>query len=293
MKILLTALSSIIFLLNGYSASDTTKNSTPNYKQILKEYPNYNQTNYNIPTFTYQPAKELQNIKDDYNLDSVAGTGDEFSKITNLMSWVHKTVKHDGSMRGPKKKDIASIIDYCEKKNSGVNCRMLATVMNDVYLSMGFKSRVITCMPKATGFVECHVINIVYSNQYKKWLWMDASFEAYVVDENQIPLGIGEVRDRLTTDKTVYVNKNFNWNGQPYPGGEAVYLHQYMSKNLFRFNCALHSKSAYESKFFGRTYIALYPVGYNPKNRTMGEKLKNILSTGYIIDNDKIFWENP
>ena len=31
---------------------------------------------------------------------------------------------------------------------------------------------------------DCHVINVVYSATLDKWVWVDPTFDAYVVDEN-------------------------------------------------------------------------------------------------------------
>jgi hypothetical protein len=63
-------------------------------------------------------------------------------------------------------------------KTQGIGYRILATVLNDVYLAMGFKSRHITCMSADSDDEDCHVVNIVYSNMLNKWLYVDATWEA-------------------------------------------------------------------------------------------------------------------
>ncbi len=256
----------------GYNESIARLKDVGDYKHILKKYPEYKSDDVSIPSFKYDKAKKLKDFRVKYNLDSIAGNGDEFSRMVNLMSWVHGTVSHDGNSNNPKDKSADALITICKKEDRGVNCRMMATILNEAYLAMGYKSRFVTCKPKRVNFNDCHVINMVYSTQYNKWLWMDPSFEAYVVDEDNIPLGIQEVRERLINDKPLKVYEKLNWNGNPYSGGEQRYLHEYMAKNLFRFEIPLHSVAGYESKFFGRTYIELYPVGYNPNGVKLEKK---------------------
>lgn len=109
--------------------------------------------------------EDLQNIKEKYDLPAVAGNGDELSQIFNLMLWVNFNVRHDGSSQNPFPPNADNIIETAEDENRGVNCRMLAIVLNDFYLYMGFKSRFITCKPFDHEFNDCHVVNAVYSNQ--------------------------------------------------------------------------------------------------------------------------------
>lgn len=250
------------------------------YKYILKKYPSYSKKINDIPSYRYQNASELSSLRKKYNLDSVAGNGTEVSKIINLMKWVHNTVRHSGNSMNPKDKTADGLIQICKKENRGINCRMMSTILNEAYLSMGFKSKFVTCMPKGKRFADCHVINSVYSTELKKWLWMDASFEAYVMDGEGNLLSIREVRERLINNKPVKVNKEMNWNGKPYYGGEKRYLHEYMSKNLYRFSIPVNSVSALEAGDTKRSYNNLYPLGYED-----GEvKTKRIMS-GKIYEN--------
>ena len=127
------------------------------------------------PRFVYQPSSDtnLIRLRKTFNLDSVAGAGDEMSRVIRLMKWAHRIVRHDGSSSNPPSRNALDLIDVCRKEQRGVNCRMIATILNEAYLSMGFPSRHITCLPMDTTDQDCHVINIVYSTTRGKWLWMD------------------------------------------------------------------------------------------------------------------------
>ncbi len=262
------------------------------YEYILKKHGSYNTIETEMPPFTYQSkdAKELVLLRNKYNLDSVAGNGNEISRFINLMKWVHKIVRHDGNSYNPPNRNADAIIEICKKEKRGVNCRMMATILAEIYLSMGYSARFITCMPMGEKFDDCHVINEVYSTTLNKWIWMDPTFEAWVNDEKGNYLSIQETRYRLFNDLPVIAPQSMNWNGKPYGGGPEAYLHNYMTKNLFRFSITL--KSCFAAEHIAkseRIYVELYPVGYNPKNVEFGKVINGI----YYTTDDKQYWAVP
>ena len=162
-----------IILLKGKDSARTQIKYKPSQLEILKNAGKYDYTdNRFVPKFTYQSSENsnLQRIRQDLKLDSIAGKGSELSQIFNLLQWVHNLVRHDGSSDNPTLKNAIELIKICKVENRGVNCRMLATILNECYLSLGIKSRYITCMPKETNFDDCHLINMVYSKELEKWI---------------------------------------------------------------------------------------------------------------------------
>jgi len=275
-----------------YAAAIEKLRDKGDYPYILNKAAQYKAQGTEIPAFTYQSPddKALVDLKTKYELEKVAGNGDEISRIINLMKWVHKVVKHDGNSTNPKDRSGDAIIEICKKENRGVNCRMMATILNEVYLSMGFKSRFITCMPKGEIFDDCHVINEVYSTTLKKWLWMDPTFETFVTDDKGNYLSIRETRERLIKGLPVSASEGINWNGQKYGGGGDTYLHSYMTKNLYRFSIPLNSCSGFENLTgTKRIYVELYPVEYNPKKVELGK----ITGGTYYTTDDNKYWAAP
>ena len=120
-----------------------------------------------LPHFTYQAANDpsLVQVRNYFKLDSVAGTGDELSKIFKLLHFVHNNIVHDGGNYALCEFDAIDIYNYHKATKKGVNCRHLAITLNEMYLSMGIPSLYITCMPKNPEDSDCHVINSVYSSQ--------------------------------------------------------------------------------------------------------------------------------
>ncbi|MHA3787455.1 transglutaminase domain-containing protein [Flavobacterium hauense] len=283
--------------LNGKKAL-TRVQYEPSYLELLKKGEAYNlQDTREFPAFAYTPSTDanLQKLRKEYNLDSVAGKGDEVFKIKNLMRWVHNTITHDGGGDNPLVKNANGIIKVCKAEGLGVNCRMMATVLNECYLAMGFKSRFITCMPRDLEFDDCHVINIVYSNQLGKWLWMDPTFEAFVMDDKKNLLSVEEVRERLISGKPLKLNKEANWNHKNKRTKED-YLDGYMAKNLYRIQAtAISTYDTETDKSHPHLdYIELVPLdGLNQKHVSEMTYNSGDKRTFYVTNNPELFWAKP
>lgn len=238
-----------------------------------------------LPVFHYQSANQqnLTEVKTYFKLDSIAGNVDEISKLINVMLYVTNNIKYDGSNWALCEFDAIDFYNYYKTTGKGINCRHKAMMLNEMYLSLGFKSRYITCMPKDDKDPDCHVINCVYSETLGKWLWMDASHGIYVTDENNSMLSIEEVRARLINNQTMKLNKEAkvvkDW-----------YLDYYMAKNLYWIQCTNHSRFNNESRYRPQDndleFISLVPSGFD---ETQNRYLK-----GNVATNDPVlFWLKP
>ncbi|MDR2653352.1 MAG: transglutaminase-like domain-containing protein [Prevotellaceae bacterium] len=289
-----------VILLNEKDSAYTQIKYKPTRLEMLKkanEY-DYNDKRF-IPKFTYQTPDDadLVRIRQKFKLDSVAGKGSEILQILNLMHWVHNTVRHDGNSENPNPLNIESIIKVCKEENRGVTCRMIATAMNECYLAMGIKSRFVTCMPKETNFDDCHVINMVYSNGLGKWIWIDAEFDAYVMNEKGELLSIEEVRQRLINDKPLILNPDANWN-RNFLKTKNDYLDEYMAKNLYRFQTQMVSEYNAETSEQGKeiTYIELLPldgIEQEPQKNETESKNSGVKWIEYKTNNPELFWAKP
>ena len=273
---------------------------TGDYLYILKKAGAYNREEKQVlPVFTYQTADNpnLVTLRKAFNLDSIAGKASELSRILNLCHWIHNLVPHDGNHGNPVVKNALSMIEECKRDARGLNCRGLATVLNECYLSMGIKSRFVTCLPKDSLGTDpdCHVINMVYSTQLKKWIWIDPTFDAYVMNEQGELLGIEEVRERLINDKPLLLNPEANWN-RKVTQTKANYLYNYMAKNLYMLECPVRSEYDTETSGEGKNieYIRLVPLDYFRKSLEKGVSTNNVTKTSlttYRTNNPAVFWQ--
>ena len=81
---------------------------------VLKKSAPYAKAQQDI-LFRYQPkeSKNLQVVRDYFKLDSVAGQGDELSKIINLLHFAHDNIRHDGGNRAFAELDAIDLYNYC------------------------------------------------------------------------------------------------------------------------------------------------------------------------------------
>lgn len=272
------------------------------YLYILKKADKYNLAdNRPLPKFTYQ-SKDNPNLialRKGFKLDSIAGQGSEVFKIINLLHWIHYLIPHDGNHPNPEVKNAMSMIAECKRDSRGLNCRGLATVLNECYLSLGIKSRIVTCSPKDSLKIDsdCHVINMVYSDSLKKWLWIDPTNDAYVMNEKGELLSIEEVRERVINDKPLILNPDANWNRKT-SATKQEYLYHYMAKNLYMFDCPVNSEYNMETRGEGKnlSYIQLLPLDYFAQSQDKVENKHenaNTISTTYKTNNPKLFWTAP
>lgn len=248
------------------------------FLERLIKYADYNNQVVNTErTFVYMDSSDinLRKLRNRYNLDSVSGSDSEILSLINLMKWVHNVLPYNGHCGDIGLVNSLNLIESKKAQESGINCLMKSTILNEVYLAMGFNSRVVHCLPKGNNHIESHFITIVYSLELKKWIYMDPSVGAYLMDKNKNLLSIQEFRDKLIKGEKVLIN-----NDALLPND--LYLH-YMSKNLFRFNCAYVSGFNDDTK--DNASCSLYPKLYLESD--MKDSRENIIS------NPEYFWATP
>jgi len=250
------------------------------FLERLRAYADYeNETVNSKYVFSYMDSSDtnLRKLRNKYKLDSIAGNENELDKLINLMKWVHKVLLHNGQSGYIKPANSLYLLE-CEKaKNKGIDCQMKAIILNEVYLAMGYSSRVVHCMGKGNNLIEHHVINMVYSKELRKWIYMDPTVGAYLKDGNGILLSIQEVRQKLIKGEKIILNNNAILPSD-------LYLH-YMSKNLFRFECPFRSEFNTESNGNKNLSCHLYPKLYMDSSSKKNGDI--------IVSNPDYFWAKP
>ncbi|MDR0507799.1 MAG: hypothetical protein LBH32_13430 [Dysgonamonadaceae bacterium] len=281
------AVCAICVVIIAYSFSKKQTENSKEYLTLLQSSDSYNNTiDKNAPQFIYQSSSDtnLVRVRKHFNLDSVAGNGDEISKIKKLMYFVHNSITHDGNNQatGVSRNSI-DLFKYVSETGNGINCRMMAIALNEFYLSMGFYSRFVTCLPQDSTDTDCHVINSVYSKTLNKWIMIDPTFAAYITDENENLLSISEVKMRLINDMPLKLNEDANWNHKTKQTAD-YYLKTYMAKNLYWLSCITESCFAVEDNSSYRKYVYLCPTGFTGFKH---------YTNYYITNNSDYFWQNP
>lgn len=219
--------------------------------------------------FAYAPPSDslLTATRMRFNLDSIAGNGDELSRIKNLLHFVHESVRHNGSAPYPEvPMSFGALYDYCKDGDKAVNCRLMAIMLTEVLLAEGIPARYLICLPKFHGYdSDAHVIAVAWSKDLGRWVWVDPTFDAWVTDEKGVMLGPAEVRNRLIAGQPLVLNDYANWNHQNKQTVEH-YLHYYMAKNLYIIGCNMINRPEPEGKYTTSSgergdFIYLVPEG--------------------------------
>ena len=282
----------------GFQAQMASIRQYGDYVYVLQQAKGYapNEAR-KLPAFTYQSAEEphLAALRKTYKLDSIAGQGNEVSRFINLLHWVHEQVPHDGNHENPAVRNAPDLLRVCRAEKRGLNCRGLATILNEAYLAMGYKARFVGCLPKDSTDYDSHVINAVYSTTQQKWLWMDPTNDAYVMNEQGQLLSIEEVRARLIDGRPLLVNPTANWNHKVSKTKEN-YLYQYMAKNLYKLQCPVSSQYDLETRTGRKTlqYVTLLPATVSATKPAVRNTQDGATSfTLYNTSNAATFWQKP
>lgn len=255
--------------------------------RILKESPAYapDSSMTNIKFKYATPDDSLLTLsRERFNLDSIAGTGNDISRIKNLLYWVHNNITHDGSNGlAPGPRNLRNNYDSARLNGCGYNCRALAICLAEALLAEGIPARYLTCLPKAWDKDnDCHVICVAWSKSLNKWIWVDPTFAAYVTDENGVLLHPGEVRYRLQHDMPLVLNSDANWNNR-FTQTKENYLDNYMAKNLYIIDANTFNQAEPEGKSAhpqGK-FVTLVPQGITYPN------------SNFNTTDEEWFWQAP
>lgn len=262
--------------------------------ELLRQYSDFGRTsgpNGMAFKYSYSTDSGLTELRTKYKLDQVAGTGSEVSRMLNLLRWAHRIVRHDGNSLNPSGRNALNLIQVCTDSSRGVNCRMIATILNEACLSMGFKSRHLTCLPWDKKDTDCHVVNMVWSDSLNKWIYLDPSFNGYFQDATGQMLSPLEIRSALMNNDSILISPELDYNGQPH---STVQYRAYMAKNLFRFSSPVESAFNYESRSGELVWVYLNPFGYDAHLTARADTIKSgaNLHIDHYCDNAKCFFGN-
>lgn len=268
------------------------------FARQLRRYPSFSSAqgpSAPIPPIAYAAPDhaKLRELRDEFRLAEIAGTGSDATRAIALMRWVHTLAKHSPNPPRPKQLDAIHLIRLCREKGQRLNCWLFSTILNDVYLALGFASRIIHLNPSAETPRESHVVTCVYLRDIGRWVLMDPDMQSYVVDEKGTPIGVPELRAQLCSGLPLRFNDDGAMAGAawlPRPWRKSLYR-WYLSKNCFRYDCPARSEPGYEASA-GRVYVQVIPDGYReewlaaPRVTPRGN---TIIST----TDEKAFWASP
>jgi hypothetical protein len=223
------------------------------YRALLAQYPRFGRGGSGPPLAFERPgayARDSADLRARFPLDSIAGQGGQLARARRLLHWLHAGIRYDGSKEGPACTTIGDCLQTCFTHGATMNCGGFASCYAAVCRAVGIPARQVVCMPFDTEDPDCHSVTIVYSDSLRRWIYLDATFEAWWTDARGRLLGLEDARALIARGEPVRVNPEANMSGEP---REEIEHLAYMGKNLFRFRTWLASGAP----------LDLVPLGYS------------------------------
>ncbi len=233
------------------------------YTGLLKAFPM--RTEGESINFSYDNRhSKFMQLKNQYPIDVIAGAGDDFSKAVNLLHWVSNHIYHKGDYSANIASDSWNLLNYSFDKGSscGIHCAGLATVLTECLLAVGLKARKVFLMPCSPYDGDNHAVTHVYLSEMNKWVMLDPTYNAYLLNEEGNALSLLELRDRLANHQIIFFNKEANYNGQTLTEEDTKEAIIYFAKNMFYLYTPEISAYGEEAAFENRD-ILLCPEGYD------------------------------
>lgn len=140
---------------------------------------------------------EFKELKEKYNLEAVAGKGSDFTKAKRLLHFLADNWKtHQPWYDGHVACNALALLEYSfGNPEHGINCKYKSKVLEECCLALGIYARRVFIMPYSPYDFDNHVVTEIYDRKMKKWIMLDPTLDAYVINEEKTPLSIWEIRD--------------------------------------------------------------------------------------------------
>lgn len=242
------------------------------YTGLLESFNEFIQIDYEFETKYILNEDIITELRQKYNLDKVAGDGNDLSKILRLLYWVTGNIYHNGSMMSNYDVyvDSISLLNHSFGKNKeyGLNCVFLSYVLVECCLAVDIKAKPLFMMPMSPYDDDNHVVVIAFDSQNNKWIMIDPTYGSFLSNKNGTILNPLEIRSMYAKQNNPEINNNFSYNhikGKDLENIRTNY-HTYMAKNSF-------SYITFDNIIMGRitstNNIYICPKGFNIKKRSL------------------------
>ncbi len=162
-------------------------------KKIMIQESNNQLIQNQVPSSIPQDMDETNELRA-YILQSTDFSGlTDFALFLEVMKWVNTCWEHDGMNDA----GDASSLEILKRAFDGESFRCVeyAKVTKDILLAMGYIARSLTVLSENAdyaGFGQAHAVTEVWSNHFKKWIFLDPQLNVYAT-KNTIPLSYYEI----------------------------------------------------------------------------------------------------
>lgn len=234
---------------------------------LLKKYPEMEKGKDFEITYDFD-CEEYQELLEKYDLERIAGEGTELERVMRLVDEFAVRLTHESYYDNSVEEKALPLLEYSlDKRNQGINCRAKAIILKEMCLALDIYARSVSIIPYSSVDPDSHVVNEIYDTQLEKWVMVDMTTGGYVVDANDVPLSILEIRQCGIDDvECAFVCENYKIGPEEYTTGLGDNLTYYM-KNVFFFAISKYQgvglRSGYDENVF------FIPTNFELKNQML------------------------
>lgn len=237
--------------------------------QLLKQYPTFLKGE--AIEFVYDfNCPQYEELLKKYPIKEIAGEGSEFERVLRLIQEYSGRLSHQSDYDNFIEDNALALLAYSlDQPEHGINCRAKGEILNEMCLALGIYSRRVSINPYSSIDLDSHVVNEIFDTQRNKWIMVDMTTNAYVVDSNDTPLSLLEIR-RCGVEGTYYalVNEDGKFEAGNENGGYTNSLTYYM-KNMFFFKIGLYQ--GFGSRGDLDEVVYFVPDGFDIKKRIISK----------------------
>jgi len=156
------------------------------------------------------------------------------------------------------------------KESFAPNCACFAIMLNDILISMGYKSKAIWCLSSDPVDEECHALNHVWIDEINQWVVADPSSRSIICDEFGNPLHLLSMREYIYDGKFVYPHRNRSIRQS---NAFIEEYNKYMKKNMFQFLTHIEQGLHYP---LNKNAVLIHPIGYTALHKNEWERTSDI-----------------
>lgn len=234
--------------------------SQKDFVDLLNVYPDFSRDDAVPVSFEYiMSDPKLDELRDTYGLDEIAGNGNTQSKALNLLHWLCEHTSHDGYNNFQDDYNALSFLEYAYDTGKGINCANLSVTLSEACLSVGIQARALWLMPENPIDMDNHVVVMAFIPEDDRWIMLDPSFNCYLSDMDNIILSPWEIRQKLAAGEIMKINTQSEIGNSNYT--------DYLSKDMFYFYSARTTKyGAFDERV---DPIYLCPTGFDVMERNI------------------------
>ena len=198
-----------------------------------------------------------------FRLDTIDNpTAETWDRTLALARFVARNIPHANQSIQPERRNAIDLWEYTRNVEPAFNCRLHSIMLHELLLACDITNRYVTCLPADSLDQDCHVVNIVWLPEHKKWAMVDSDMRAYVTDSDGTPLSLSQMRERYINGAAMEIHPLLN-EGQPF---DYTYYRTYWSKNLYWFECAEQTSYDIETAPWDKRgrVVVLRPDGFTP-----------------------------